>query len=275
VSDANATAATGDTGAALLAAIHANPDEDTPRLLYADWCDENGEHDRAELIRVQHERHQRYPSYQVGLTVDGATRKLLDRERELLAAHPEWSRATCPACRGSGFEKGRRGANGYYVQPRCPTCGGSGDLLKTWPHPVEGKAAYRPLSWRCGFPDSVTVPRLADVWDDRLNLSDTDPPGPTPWAVAVVRAVPLTRIIPADRVPYWNGAAHCWFIDGRSRPSELVPRSAVLPPPVFDAIEQPWSGVGTRWKGKSTAAAGVDALGRTLAALARNPGGST
>jgi uncharacterized protein (TIGR02996 family) len=38
---------------ALLSAITANPDEDTPRLVYADWLDEHGEAERAEFIRVQ------------------------------------------------------------------------------------------------------------------------------------------------------------------------------------------------------------------------------
>lgn len=39
--------------AALLAAIYANPDEDTPRLVYADWLDEHDQPERAEFIRVQ------------------------------------------------------------------------------------------------------------------------------------------------------------------------------------------------------------------------------
>ncbi|HEY1190359.1 MAG TPA: TIGR02996 domain-containing protein [Gemmata sp.] len=38
---------------ALLAAITADPDEDTPRLVYADWLSEHGEDDHAELIRSQ------------------------------------------------------------------------------------------------------------------------------------------------------------------------------------------------------------------------------
>ncbi|MDY3558293.1 TIGR02996 domain-containing protein [Gemmata sp. JC673] len=38
---------------ALLDAIIAEPDEDTPRLVYADWLDEHGGHERAELIRAQ------------------------------------------------------------------------------------------------------------------------------------------------------------------------------------------------------------------------------
>jgi len=44
-------------GPALLAAILANPDEDTPRLMYADWLDENGQPERAEFIRVQIEKY--------------------------------------------------------------------------------------------------------------------------------------------------------------------------------------------------------------------------
>jgi uncharacterized protein (TIGR02996 family) len=38
---------------ALLAAITANPDEDTPRLIYADWLEEHDEAERAEFIRLQ------------------------------------------------------------------------------------------------------------------------------------------------------------------------------------------------------------------------------
>jgi uncharacterized protein (TIGR02996 family) len=37
--------------AALLRAIVGSPNEDTPRLVYADWLDENGDSDRAEFIR--------------------------------------------------------------------------------------------------------------------------------------------------------------------------------------------------------------------------------
>jgi uncharacterized protein (TIGR02996 family) len=38
---------------ALLAAIAAHPEEDTPRLVFADWLDEHGRHARAEFVRVQ------------------------------------------------------------------------------------------------------------------------------------------------------------------------------------------------------------------------------
>jgi uncharacterized protein (TIGR02996 family) len=39
--------------AALLKAICENPDDDTPRLVFADWLQEHGEEERAEFIRVQ------------------------------------------------------------------------------------------------------------------------------------------------------------------------------------------------------------------------------
>ncbi|VTS00426.1 Repeat-companion domain TIGR02996 OS=Singulisphaera acidiphila (strain ATCC BAA-1392 / DSM 18658 / VKM B-2454 / MOB10) GN=Sinac_4455 PE=4 SV=1 [Gemmata massiliana] len=39
--------------AALIRAIVADPDDDTPRLVYADWLDEHARPDRARLIRVQ------------------------------------------------------------------------------------------------------------------------------------------------------------------------------------------------------------------------------
>lgn len=38
---------------ALLRAICDNPDDDTPRLVFADWLQEHGEEDRAEFIRLQ------------------------------------------------------------------------------------------------------------------------------------------------------------------------------------------------------------------------------
>jgi uncharacterized protein (TIGR02996 family) len=41
------------TARALLNAILAAPDDDAPRLIYADWLDEHGEAERAEFIRVQ------------------------------------------------------------------------------------------------------------------------------------------------------------------------------------------------------------------------------
>jgi uncharacterized protein (TIGR02996 family) len=46
------------TADALLAAVIASPDDDLPRLVYADWLDEHGEPERAEFVRAQVELEQ-------------------------------------------------------------------------------------------------------------------------------------------------------------------------------------------------------------------------
>jgi uncharacterized protein (TIGR02996 family) len=69
---------------AFLNTIRHDPDDDLPRLVYADWLEEQGDDARAEFIRVQCElarlspRHSRYAI-------------LEDREHDLLSEHePEW-----------------------------------------------------------------------------------------------------------------------------------------------------------------------------------------
>lgn len=60
---------------ALLAAIRQAPDDDAPRLIYADWLDEHGQPERAEFIRVQIELAQK------------ESPSLRKREAELLEEH--------------------------------------------------------------------------------------------------------------------------------------------------------------------------------------------
>src|SRR5438132_1016345 len=69
------------TGAgAFLDAIRAQPDDDTPRLVYADWLDDRGDAARAEFLRVQCELARWVPQ----LDRREALRR---REGELLARH--------------------------------------------------------------------------------------------------------------------------------------------------------------------------------------------
>jgi|GEM_PF-4223980 len=75
---------------ALLRAVRAHPDDDTPRLVFADWLQERGADERAELIRAQ--CRMRTP----GLP-DDEFRALSARTNELLAAHgAAWKRAELP-----------------------------------------------------------------------------------------------------------------------------------------------------------------------------------
>jgi uncharacterized protein (TIGR02996 family) len=85
---------------ALLRAVYADPHDDAPRLVYADWLDETGQRERAEFIRVQ-----------IALTNvadDDPRRPALEkRERQLLKAHGKgWKASDHPWLRGAGFERG-------------------------------------------------------------------------------------------------------------------------------------------------------------------------
>src|SRR5262245_59215233 len=69
-----------------LRAIRANPDDDTLRLVFADWLDEHDDPARAEFIRVQVELDP------IREQIDSPrVLELLDRESDLLGRHrPEW-----------------------------------------------------------------------------------------------------------------------------------------------------------------------------------------
>jgi len=76
-----------DDQLALLAAVLEFPEQDAPRLIYADWLDEHGDAPRAEFIRVSVELAWR--PYSERRTAH--YRNLLVRFRALVAAHrPGW-----------------------------------------------------------------------------------------------------------------------------------------------------------------------------------------
>jgi uncharacterized protein (TIGR02996 family) len=68
---------------AFLDDIQTHPDDDAPRLIYADWLADNGSPARAEFIRVQIERARLDED-------DPAQDELERREHRLLREHPEW-----------------------------------------------------------------------------------------------------------------------------------------------------------------------------------------
>ena len=142
---------------ALLAAIAAHPEEDTPRLAYADWLDEHadafpGAGTRAEFIRVQcevarvrrlgpQERDPRYEWFRA-------------REQELLASH---RRALFgPLGDDAGREFIVRVARGFVAELRA-------DVSAFLPR-AASVAALRP-------PPEVTVTGVVDRWFDLI----TDP----------------------------------------------------------------------------------------------------
>jgi uncharacterized protein (TIGR02996 family) len=84
---------------AFLQAILDEPEDDTPRLVYADWLDDNGDPARAEFIRLQ--------CRLAGLAEDDPQRPALARrERELLDAHSEaWAAPLCKLAPGNPLFK--------------------------------------------------------------------------------------------------------------------------------------------------------------------------
>src|SRR5262245_31491659 len=86
----------------LLAAVIANPDEDTPRLVFADYLEENDCPERAELIRLQCEA-AHLPDW------DARLGPLRHRVRSLLARHGRAWRAGLPELAGVEWGRFQRG----------------------------------------------------------------------------------------------------------------------------------------------------------------------
>jgi uncharacterized protein (TIGR02996 family) len=86
--------------AAFLRAIADNPDDDLPRLVFADWLDEHGEPERAEFIRVQCEL--------AGMTANDPRRLALTvRQNELWSAHRDrWLPSIPVGIQVSPFQRG-------------------------------------------------------------------------------------------------------------------------------------------------------------------------
>ncbi|HYT92744.1 MAG TPA: TIGR02996 domain-containing protein [Gemmataceae bacterium] len=79
--------------------IIAHPDDDTPRLIFADWLEEQGDAARAEFIRVQVERAQ-LPHW------DARQVRLRLREQQLIEQHGRtWNRGL-PSIKGAGWGSG-------------------------------------------------------------------------------------------------------------------------------------------------------------------------
>jgi len=75
---------------AFLADIIANPADDFPRLVYADWLEEQGEAQRAEFIRVQCRLHQLQHSRGYIGFLGAEVERLLGREADLLGEQLGW-----------------------------------------------------------------------------------------------------------------------------------------------------------------------------------------
>src|SRR5579884_2831930 len=81
---------------AFLEDILANPDDDGPRLIYADWLEENGQPERAEFIRVQ-----------IALASGRSGAGLEAREQELLGKYgADWAKPLRGLVQQWSFQRG-------------------------------------------------------------------------------------------------------------------------------------------------------------------------
>lgn len=130
------------------AACLLDPWDDTPRLVMADWLDEHGQEDRAELVRVQ-----------IRLSRPPWNSRDMIREKDILSRHTgdsatgeRWDRVKCEKCKGKGRVRGDGSEFGY--GDGCPTCGGSGNLCVREVVGDEDTGVLdepRPLHWDRGF----------------------------------------------------------------------------------------------------------------------------
>src|SRR5262245_22814002 len=162
-------------GDALFRAILDRPEEDAPRLVYADWLEEYGDAARAEFIRVQ-----------CGLPRgDPAGKDLRRRERELLRAHGGAWRAGLPywAARGR-FERG------FPARVEVPTGSFLRGASALWGRvPVTAlQLSYRPAK----FDRLAAHPDLALVSELDLRFLPLSPPAE--GLLTLLRSPHLTRL---------------------------------------------------------------------------------
>jgi uncharacterized protein (TIGR02996 family) len=159
------------TTKALLATIIANPQDDTARLVYADWLQENGDEDRAEFIRVQ------CALAQKRLPAGSPPRRQLEKQqRTLFAARAaKWAEAYGKWCEVDldywrrGFPTEARIFNTPYAQP--PSLHRVLNELRQACDcaPIEGLALHLPVDDEKGIKAFASLKELArlrrlEVW---------------------------------------------------------------------------------------------------------------
>jgi uncharacterized protein (TIGR02996 family) len=215
----------------LLAAVNADPADDTARLVMADWLEEKGDREddgaRAEFIRSQIElarelvpgadaaAHLRsliaagYPEDDARLVKWHRWAEMQARERELERLHGRlWRLTICSACLGTGTVRVQQLPEPVYStrflspiasrlppidEQDCPTCGGSRELF-TRREEVGGWERIEPraVEFRRGFADSVSCELVEAFGPNGV---------PTPWALAVVSMSPVSRFVVVNREP--------------------------------------------------------------------------
>lgn len=229
------------------------------RLVYADFLDENGDHDRAEFVRVQCELTKCRPDCGVGKVCRGVPESFApmmtcagvrSRESALLAAHGrEWRGAKrCVTCEGAT----RVDNPDYGESVRCEPCRGTG--WACWPL-VEERSINDSSSpeqylirstFRRGFLHRIEltaeqflapgVAGLIGLWHptiQEVGLVGVDPVGPIDGGRYEGAWFWLRRDIPDQLEPYLscipesNPDAECGYYDTRDEANAALSRACV------------------------------------------------
>jgi len=198
---------------ALLQAILDAPAEDAPRLIYADWLEENGDPDRAEFIRVQYELAQ----VDDEIVTLGKCQCLPDPT------------VPCPRCREGKrrdlwWQRDKlRQRVAILLSNPCADFAYQSNAFR-WLEPLTSAGILLGVSWldvavfRRGFIQSVACPK-----DDWIRH------GP-----AIVRQHPVERVTLSDVEPAWamselTGTEGYWWAFYSTDPGDL----AGLPPELY------------------------------------------
>lgn len=272
--------------APLLSMIHDAPEDDGPRLVYADWLEEDGQADRALFIRVQWEI----------TTIEAANGSTefwgaLDREHTAAKA-----KCHCRRCALRRRERELLLRHSHEWLPRANDIRWIVQIMPGLEQPCHDGRNVVTVAFARGFPHAVAVAALRD-WvggpcqacgGDGLELIDGGndqrqcetcrgtghAPGIGP---AVMRAAPTVRVVTCEdrrptqtTQPTWN--------ENIDHPDD--DESSYLPPDVFSLLEGGVSngdGLGHRWRSYPTAALAATALSDALIrhAMARQPAEAT
>jgi len=256
-------------GDALLAAILAAPDEDTPRLMYADWLDENAREVECRAC-LGSGSHALDPYELAARFGRGTATRILDA-------------AKCLTCGGSGREQDERGLRAWWIR----------HSITSRSRPWDGDAVKRSIDIIQGCPPGSRLPRRVlwgphellgtdQAWsfdrgfvaEVRCPLAAWEKHGPAVVRRHPVRVVRLTdrRTWPANsllRVYIWFSAD---FDETSDPPS-------VIPDPYFAAMwdaapatdrHQDQTNPAHRWLSFHTEADAHAALSRGLIAWAKS-----
>lgn len=205
--------------------------------------------DRAALIRVQVAISNRQEWNDGDSHVE-------QRERQLLAAHPDWSCYPCPTCKGGA---------GDNINGACLTCNASGDLLIASDVFYEGDPVTRILDWHAGYPRSVRCTLVEVGWKRDVKCERCNGDGyyfvsagmtsaaeasceqcaaagtvrrfvPSTWAAALVKALPVTRFV-TEKEPYPIGKNVAWYLENGNGYNSQLPLWAFETLPGYDQYE--------------------------------------